>query len=66
MATVQPIRPPRPEPVEMHSRAMDNLRFIRETMERAGALTAVLINPDSPMSRDCRWRWHVCVTSDFI
>jgi len=41
MATVQPIRPPRPEPVEMHSRAMDNLRFIRETMERAGALTAV-------------------------
>jgi hypothetical protein len=41
MATVQPIRPLRPEPTEMHSRAMDNLRFIRETMERAGAFTAV-------------------------
>src|SRR5271157_6095310 len=41
MATVQPIRPPKPEPVEMHNRAMDNLRYIRETMERAGALTAV-------------------------
>jgi len=41
MASVQPIRPVRGETVELHTRAMDNLRFIRETMERAGAFTAV-------------------------
>jgi hypothetical protein len=41
MATVQTIRAARPETVELHTRAMDNLRFIRETMERAGAMTAV-------------------------
>src|SRR5579871_88918 len=41
MASVQPIRPPRPEPIGLHTHAMDNLRFIRETMERAGSFTAV-------------------------
>jgi len=41
MASVQPIRATRPEPVSLQSHAMDNLKFIRETMERAGSFTAV-------------------------
>jgi hypothetical protein len=41
MATVQPLRTASPEPVALHNHAMDNLRFIRDVMERAGSFTAV-------------------------
>src|SRR3954467_12692131 len=42
MTTVRQLRPePPPELSSLHGRAMDNLAFIRDTMEAAGSFTAV-------------------------
>src|SRR5512142_2615730 len=40
MATIRQIRPKAP-PVDLHAHAMDNLQYIRRTMEQAGSFTAV-------------------------
>jgi len=36
-----PLRSPKPEPIPIDARAAEHLRYIRETMERAGEFTAV-------------------------
>jgi hypothetical protein len=41
MASIRPIRPHSKDPADLEAHAMDNLRFIRETMEGASSFTAV-------------------------
>jgi hypothetical protein len=41
MASVRPLRQTEPDAPALHSRAMDNLSFIRRTMERTTSFTAV-------------------------
>jgi hypothetical protein len=41
MEPIRLVKAEQPEPPALHERAMDNLRYIRETMERATAFTAI-------------------------
>lgn len=41
MASIHQLHPPLPESSDLHDRAVDNLRFIRETMEAATSFTAI-------------------------
>ena len=41
MATLSPFPRRRPDPSDLQDHAMDDLRFIRATMERAGSLTSI-------------------------
>jgi hypothetical protein len=41
MSLIRLVTPEKEQPPALHERAMDNLRFIRETMERASAFTGI-------------------------